>query len=152
MARIAHVPFKTNIGGIEVDLDNPDYTKQTSTFKTPDGYVYQFYIPMLTKLAKEYHCPIVQCAVTPEQAAYVVANNGIEQGYLDKPHPPSWLEQPGLLCGFPNDEHVIVDGNRRYVWHANHGVPFMAFHMVPQWVWFLSILDFPNIRLNHSGV
>lgn len=129
-------------GGFLVDLRKPDFQDQCFThIDDDDDRVRVFHVPKLKQLISENQCELREFEVDDEQAAFVMQNRGVEEEHLQR---ISDLDEPGIICEWPDGSQLTVDGNHRLVARARRKLPTMHFWMVPEKLWRKALLKAPS--------
>lgn len=133
-------------GGATIPLTAPDYRDQIFSHVDPDnGRTRHFHIPKLRSSIKQTPVTLESFECLPEQARFVQTNHCIDEAHLERLSAESdYLDQPGIICVFPDQTQLIVDGNHRYIKRTRLGKATMEFWMVPERMWRRSLLRLPS--------
>ena len=135
-------------GSARIDLRVPQTADQIFSHLDPDdGRTRHFHIPKLAQLIRQYAdaCELIEYGITDEQVEFVIRTHNIDDGHVVNRITPDSLEQPGIICAFPDETELLVDGNHRFVARHRAGKTMMRFWKVPYPLWEKSLVRVPSI-------
>ena len=141
------IPYAHDSGGVRISLEGPDYRDQYFTHRDPDDdMIRHFHVPKLIDLIKRNpeSFEIGVFDITEEQLAFVKQNRGIDETHINQRMSDAFLDEPGIICIFPDGSQLIVDGNHRFVLRGQRKMRTMGFWMVPEAIWRKSLLRVPS--------
>lgn len=103
------------------------------------------YVTELKKLVQLFHAEVERWEIplTLKNVTEVRKNGGINTSYLPKISGPA-LNEPGLMLLLPNNEHILCDGNHRFVRRWDLGLRTMRFIAIQEAIWRLALLKIPE--------
>jgi hypothetical protein len=139
------LPYRHDAGGNTIDAETRDYQDQMFSHHDPDdGRLRHFHIPKLKRLIAQNKLPLATFPVNLEEVDFVLANRPIDETHLAQRISDEFLNEPGIICLFPDGSQLIVDGNHRFVKRGRLGLSSMDFWLVPEEIWQKSLLNVPS--------
>lgn len=138
-----YLPFLYDNGRVLLSTTAPDPTNQVfSHIDDEDGTERHFHIPKLQQLADQRlpGVELVEFEIIEPHVQFIITNRGIDEYHVNERLKNADLDQPGLMCSWPDGSQLVVDGNHRYVARFRRGKPFMAFWVFPERVWRRALL------------
>lgn len=99
--------------------------------------------PLRQHLRKNLRGDMRLYAITPDQAPFVIRNNGIEMDHLDRMSRAD-ADDPGIILLWADGRETIIDGNHRFVKRWQLKLPDMWFSVITEEQIKPFLLDFPD--------
>lgn len=109
-------------------------TDQVFTHIDEDGTIRNFAVDVFNRHLTALCYPITSVHIDEEMVANTLRERGIEGPRIKRLVKP-WLDLPAILCKFPDDTCLMIDGHHRLVKRASMGIDFIYAFIVPQDDW-----------------
>jgi predicted protein tyrosine phosphatase len=139
-----YLSYRYAAGGHILNLAVHDYRDQIFSHRDDDGTTRHFHIIALKATIQAGNAVLAELPVDAQQVAFTTANRSLDETHIKERISDEYLNEPGIICLFADDSHLIVDGNHRYVKRARLGLPTMLFWMLSELQWRQSLLIVPS--------
>jgi len=139
-------PYLHDAGGHKriVNVENP-FDQVLEHIDPDDGLCRYFHVNKLKKMiaddqkTENPRCELNRMAVESDLVTFFIENRGVNVDYAKTIEPPL-LDEPGIMCIFPDGTQLTADGNHRFVGRAYRNLEYMDFWFVPESMWKKTLL------------
>jgi len=123
------IPFKYRRGTLRVSRNVVRSEEQIYTHCDLSGVWRSFHVATLKATIGLYPhlCELIEVELVREDAELIGRRGGVEPAHLMRLSSSAELDAPGIICRFPDDTDLVVDGSHRYVARFLRGYKSMDF-------------------------